>query len=147
MRETGRGKIEYDGRDYCAQVSETDSRRPAGLSSTSYYEVFGDYATVSVSMKCFDTLPETETPSVSPTLEPTDTPTGPPTPDCDMITISNVGSYTGDYIASSNINGHKSWIARHDAMTGELIKLYYYKGMLGDRWRLDGPNGSSTHIL
>ena len=96
-----------------------------------------------VTMVCFDELPVTETPSEHPTEGPTHEPTFAPTRACEMITISNVGKYNGQYRkGSTDVNDHFSWIARHNVMAGELVKLYYYQGILGDRWRLDGPNGS-----
>ena len=63
---------------------------------------------------------------------------------CESITLVGTGvQYDGIYNRQpSLINGFDWWQGRDDiAGVGQnlRVKLYYYKGMNGRRWRLEGP--------
>jgi hypothetical protein len=102
---------------------------------------------VEIEIQCFNTKFPTQSPTVSPTFSPTASPTSSPTDGCPaMILTGTQVSYDGIYyLQTGTINGLRWWMSRDDVGgigKGLQIKLYYYKGMRGDRWRLEGPDYS-----
>ena len=58
-----------------------------------------------------------------------------------MLSGSDV--YDGVYnMEASEINEMNWWTSRDDVDQGNSVKLYYYNGMEGRRWRLEGSTYS-----
>ena len=99
---------------------------------------------VRIDIQCFDTKFPTQKPTKSPTFSPTLSPTASPTEACLSIILkgTKVG-YDGVYNKfAGTINGFDWWQSRDDVAgvgRNQQVKLYYYKGMEGRRWKLEGP--------
>ena len=160
-----RWKLQTAGSSYYGPVvvSGEDYRMPPGIAGLEHvypaanWERFEDMVdgasqTFAIRFSCTDTAVPTMAPSVSPTVSPTRVPTDGPTPQCGAITIYGSScdgeSYNGvynkmTYTQTGSRDARTYWVARNDV--GGVIdsnldaKLYYYEGVYGNRWALEGP--------
>ena len=101
---------------------------------------------VELSIICTDTRHPTSEPTQSPTFSPTKAPTTAPTETCASLVVTGPQFSTGVYNkAVDEINGMEWWQSRNDVDNGSA-KLYYYVGMQGRRWRLEGTTYSNLTL-
>ena len=139
---------------FCVRLHKFDSSYSLFPPTSSTWERTGgdtsntDEKFVVISITCFDTRHPTGAPTKSPTFSPTTSPTSAPTESCEALIITGSGltDYDGIYNkATGTINEYDWWQSRNDVGgVGQnlQVKLYYYTGVFGYRWRLEGPGYS-----